>query len=576
MIMKKSVSKLLSVITTAAVIAGSTALQGCAASASAKKFVFTDGKITASDSSGCKISKTDLTIEKSGTYEVSGSCSDGSITVKKGVTGVELILGGITLSSADGAPICFNKSSAVTLTAKSGTVNTLSDTEKNNSDNYADNQTAENAVIKCKDGSNVIIGGTGTINISANGKNGIKSGETTETDGKASLEIKEAVLNIEAPVNDAINAGASLLISSGTLNITAADDTVHSDYALTIGTKNGGSDPMINIKSCYEGLEGANITIESGDIKINATDDGINAANSDLKGYAFTLDINGGNIYVNTEKGDGIDSNGTLTFNGGNTEIFATSSGANSPLDSDGEFKLTGGTVFAVGNSSMAQTPADGSQGFVSFGSAGFGARGGKPDFDGEMNKSDRKSPDGQNEPSDRQPGSDASSGKPDDFTGGNADGQPRMHGERQFGQNSGNMPPQNGENMQPPQNGAGAPQPPADQNGAEFTAPGGTASDNQSADGISIAAGDKLTVTDSGGKTLYSAEAVRGANYVFYSSADVSDSKTYSLNINGESVKTSTVSESKSNRGFGGNPPQKPGEAMMRMPQDSGKNRNS
>lgn len=575
--MKKPVSKSLSVITAAAVIAGSMALQGCAASASSKKIVFSDGKITASDSSGCKISKTDLTIEKSGTYEVSGSCSDGSITVKKGVTGVELVLGGITLSSEDGAPICLNKSSGVTLTAKSGTVNTLSDTEKNNSDNYADNKSAENAVIKCKDGSNVVIGGTGTINISANGKNGIKSGETTEADGKASLEIRETVLNIEAPVNDAINAGASLAISSGTLNITAADDAVHSDYALTVGTKNGGSAPIINIKSCYEGLEGANITIESGDIKINATDDGINAANSDLKGYAFTLDINGGNICVNTEKGDGIDSNGTLTFNGGNTEIFATSSGANAPLDSDGEFKITGGTVFAVGNSSMAQTPADGSQGFVSFGSAGFGARGGRPGFDREMNKPDgEKAPGGQNEPSDRRADGSASSGKSDDFANGEDGRQPGMRGGRQFERNGGNMPPQNGENVQPPQNAEGAPQPPADQSRPELVLPDGADSNSQGTDGISIAAGDKLAVTDSDGKTLYSAESVRGANYVFYSSAEISDSKTYSLNVNGEAVKTSTVSESKANRGFGGNPPQKPDGAMPDMPQSTGKTQQS
>ena len=200
------------------------------------KFIFSDSGIGADDGdyTGYKISGTDLTINSGGTYEVSGSCADGSITVKKGTTGVNLILNGITLSSKDTAPICFNKSSEVTLTAKEGSVNTLSDSGENNDDNYPDNTNAENAVIKCKDGSDVVIDGSGTINITANGKNGIKSGASTDEDGDASLTVKEAVLNIEAPVNDAINAEAELNIKSGSLNISAADDAVHSDYTLNI------------------------------------------------------------------------------------------------------------------------------------------------------------------------------------------------------------------------------------------------------------------------------------------------------------------------------------------------------
>ena len=42
---------------------------------------------------------------------------------------------------------------------------------KNNDDNYPDNADAENAVLKCKDGSQVTISGSGTLKIIANGKN---------------------------------------------------------------------------------------------------------------------------------------------------------------------------------------------------------------------------------------------------------------------------------------------------------------------------------------------------------------------------------------------------------------------
>ena len=112
-------------------------------------FTFSDSLIlvTQGDYDGYKTEGTALTINQSGIYSLSGTCSDGSVTVKKGTTDVTLILDNLTLSSADSAPICLNKSTAVTLTAKEGSVNTLSDTEKNNDETYASNLNAENAVI---------------------------------------------------------------------------------------------------------------------------------------------------------------------------------------------------------------------------------------------------------------------------------------------------------------------------------------------------------------------------------------------------------------------------------------------
>ena len=48
-------------------------------------------------------------ITEAGTYVVTGTCADGSITVKKGVTGVVLILRDLDLASSDGAPVSCNK-----------------------------------------------------------------------------------------------------------------------------------------------------------------------------------------------------------------------------------------------------------------------------------------------------------------------------------------------------------------------------------------------------------------------------------------------------------------------------------
>lgn len=273
-------------------------------------FTFTDSAITATgEGSGYEIDGTHITIEASGTYLLSGECSDGSVEVKKGTTGVTLILDGLELESSDTAPISCNKSTEVTILAAEGSVNTLSDSEKNNGDEYPDNGSAENAVIKCKDGSQVTICGTGTLNITANGKNGIKSGATTDEEGEASLIIKELTLNISAPVNDAINAQQLLNIESGTLSIAAGDDSVHSDLVLNIGSE-GTEGPTISIAECCEGLEASELNVLSGDITILSSDDCMNAANSDLGNYDFVINISGGSITAYSTEGDGFDSNG--------------------------------------------------------------------------------------------------------------------------------------------------------------------------------------------------------------------------------------------------------------------------
>ena len=122
-------------------------------------FVFSDTAISESGTGdGYEIESTALTITQSGTYAVSGSCANGSITVKKGVKDVNLILDGLSLCADDTAPISIHKSSAVNLIVKENTDNYLSDSDKNNDEVTAD---AENAVIKCKDGAQVVISGSG-------------------------------------------------------------------------------------------------------------------------------------------------------------------------------------------------------------------------------------------------------------------------------------------------------------------------------------------------------------------------------------------------------------------------------
>ena len=340
---------------------------------------FTDKAVSVSGS-GCEADGTALTISESGVYRLSGSCADGSVKVKKGTTDVTLILDGLTLTSSDTAPITCGKSSQVTIKAAAGTVNSLTDSEQNNDDTYPANENAENAVLKCKDGSQVTLCGTGALTLTANGKNGIKSGASTDEDGEASLTIRELTLTIDAPVNDAINAEQLLTIESGELTISAADDAIHCDYTLQIGAE-GTDGPAISITECYEGLEAAALNVASGDIRIRASDDCLNAANSDLSGFAFSMEITGGTINAYTTDGDGFDSNGSLTVSGGTICVWTANTADNQPLDADGTITITGGTILAAGGSAGMGMKLSASQPYVTFGqSGGMQPRGGGAD----------------------------------------------------------------------------------------------------------------------------------------------------------------------------------------------------
>ena len=359
----------------------------------ATRFVFSDSGITVTEGAytGYKVKNTALSVTAAGTYVVSGSCKNGTIVVKKNVTGVTLVLDGLTLSASATAPITCNKGSGVTIFAAAGSVNNLADDQYNNDDVYTDETLypdIENAVIKCKDGSNVTICGTGTINVTANGKNGVKGGYDLyeeDADGNAtdtllstaSLTIRDVTLNITATVNDGLKADKVLNILSGKITISAADDGIKSDYTLNIG-ETGTEGPTITVTKAAEGIEAATLNVYSGNVKVTATDDGINAANADLTGYSFSYNQYGGTVWINVTNGDGIDANGTINLMGGTLEVYSPAQGDGDPLDADGGTTFGGATVLAVGHAAMPQRYTA-STPYVTFG----GSTGGRPDGPG-------------------------------------------------------------------------------------------------------------------------------------------------------------------------------------------------
>ena len=237
-------------------------------------------------------------------------------------------------------------------------------------------------------------------------RKGMKAGvDITIENGKYTIDSED----------DGIHSNNSITVNAGTVNIASKDDGVHADTELTI---NNGD---IKVSESDEGLEAKYITINDGNIDITTSDDGINASS----GSSTTLDsgnapevgnrpempanengevdtnagnrsempanensentlgnnsrmmpgggqggfnesdgselvINGGIVHVNAG-GDGIDSNGTITINGGEIYVDGPTSGGDGALDYADTCEINGGILVATGSIGMATAPTSGS-----------------------------------------------------------------------------------------------------------------------------------------------------------------------------------------------------------------------
>lgn len=359
-----------------------------------------------------------LSITSSGTYHLTGTLTDGFISVNVKDGKVRLILDNVVLKNSAGPAIaCFEAddlvielvgeneledgarydssfdedvtgaiysksdltfqgdgSLALTSHYQDGIVG--KDDLKFNSGTYV--ITAADDAIRGKD-SVYIVSGDYTIDANADA---IKS-TNEDTEGKGFVLIENGTFRITASAkgikavnsiliyngdfyidsyDDSIHSNNYIGLVDGQYNISSSDDGIHADRELII---DGG---IIKIAKSYEGLEAQAVTINGGEISIVASDDGINAGGgadsssaNRVGANAFDADencvltINGGEVYINAA-GDGVDSNGWLYFNGGTVAVDGPTNNGNGALDSGLGIVMSGGEVIAVGSSGMAET----------------------------------------------------------------------------------------------------------------------------------------------------------------------------------------------------------------------------
>lgn len=414
-----------------------------------------------------RIEGTTVTILASGKYTITGTMDEGQIIVSPAIAdedNVKILWDSVTISNSKSAPFVSKAKGKTVITLKDGTENVVSDLRQTNNSAASNMDSADidsteteednDSAIWCEN--DLSINGSGKLKVTANYESGIKSkddlvvysGElnidaaNNALVGNDSVAIKSGTFTlktdnngIRCKTNDdaskgyividggkfdievsgaAIKSEFTAIINDGDIKVLAGSDAVHGEYGVQI---NKGS---IIANKCEEGIEGAYIVINDGEVDITALDDGINASNGTEEttmdnGFGMqpsegmspdserpqmppngmkpqrpgrgekqkdsidngntndkggkggfggmgvedaSLIINGGTIKVNAG-GDGLDSNGDIIINGGTIYVNGPTNNGNSPIDAGKGSTVNGGEVIIVGSSGMLEAPTE-------------------------------------------------------------------------------------------------------------------------------------------------------------------------------------------------------------------------
>jgi len=305
-------------------------------------------------------SNDDLTINGSGWLTVNANYNNGidsdddlkitggNITVNavndgiKGRDSIAVLDGNITVN-ADGDGLQSNNDEDAEkgfVSIEGGTVNVTA---------VLDGIQAE-TILNISGGNIIVVSGGGSGTTASDSAKGLKAGVDISIDG-GTIVIDSA--------DDAIHSDSSITINGGDIVAASADDGIHADVSFVM---NGGN---LTITQSYEGIESGIIVINDGTINLTASDDGVNVITTNGGSASnYYLEINGGYMVMNAG-GDGLDSNGLGTMNGGIVIVNGPTENNNGSLDVDGTLVVNGGFLVAAGSAGMAQNASTASTQYV-------------------------------------------------------------------------------------------------------------------------------------------------------------------------------------------------------------------
>ncbi|MDE6796250.1 MAG: carbohydrate-binding domain-containing protein [Muribaculaceae bacterium] len=255
------------------------------------------------------------------TYVLKGESMDGSLTLN-GSYKSTVELRGLTLVNPAGAVLDIQNGKRIALSAKNGTVNSLTD-----------GTGSQKGAIVCK----------GHLELKGKGELSVEGKQSHAIYAKEYVEVKNLTLNITGAKKDGINCGQYFMMESGVVNIdNTGDDGIQASYkddtdrdeedTGTLSIKGG----VINVTITAEAAKclkaDADVIISDGTVKLLTESDGIwDSSKSKTKASACigadgNVIISGGELDLKAtgSGGKGISCDGVFTCDGGKTVITTT------------------------------------------------------------------------------------------------------------------------------------------------------------------------------------------------------------------------------------------------------------
>ncbi|MGP3918851.1 carbohydrate-binding domain-containing protein [Nonomuraea sp. 10N515B] len=320
-------------------------------------------------------SAADLTITGEGALTVHGRGNDAIASTD----GLVIASGAVTVDAADdgirGKNYLVVDGGAITVTQAGGD-GLKSDNTEDADAGYISIIGGTVAVTAAGDGldaaTDLLVTG-GELTVASGGGSGVTPDEETSAKGLKSgmiTVLEGGAISVDSS-DDAVHSDAAVHLNGASSTLASGDDAVHAEGALVI------DEGTTKITSSVEGLEGADIAVNGGQVSLVSSDDGVNAAGGTTDGAAsgrgggqqvgdYSAVITGGTLVIDAG-GDGFDSNGTATISGGTVVVNGPTENGNGALDVNGNFTISGGTLVAAGSAGMAVAPgADSAQGWLS------------------------------------------------------------------------------------------------------------------------------------------------------------------------------------------------------------------
>lgn len=327
-------------------------------------------------SGGVEISEGTVTITEEGVYLLSGTLEDGMIIVDASDTDkVQLVLDGVSVTSADSAVIYVRQADKVFLTTAPDSENCL----ENGGEYTAIDGSSIDGVIFSK--SDLTLNGSGSLTVLARAGHGIvskddlvfASGDYTihaeghGISGKDSVRIANGSFSVVSGKDGIHGENAEdgekgyVYIADGCFSITAEGDGISSGNSIlvengdfTVCAGGGSGEPSDSVSS--KGLKAvAGLTVSGGSFAIDSADDALHS-NADLT-------ISGGSLTL-ASGDDGIHADGTVSIQGGTIEITRSYEG------------IEGMNVRISGGDILLKAEDDGLNAAGGNDGSGFGGRG--------------------------------------------------------------------------------------------------------------------------------------------------------------------------------------------------------